>query len=172
MYPQFAPCERQLEAVSTTDTINIELASEQATVALAATLSRIARAGDVIALKGDLGVGKSVFARAFIRARCGAQTEVPSPTFTLLQPYDTTDQTTLFHFDLYRLETPEDALQLDIDNAFYSGISLIEWPERLGALLPREHLQVALSYGDAEKQRHCALSGSQEWAGRLSGVSL
>jgi len=128
-------------------------------------------AGDVIALKGDLGAGKTVFARAFIRALCGPQTEVPSPTFTLVQSYDRPAAETLYHFDLYRLETPEEALELDIDDAFGDGISLIEWPERLGSLLPRGHLEVALRYGEAEQQRLCLITGAGAWVERLAGIS-
>mgnify|MGYP002629956290 FL=1 len=135
-------------------------------------LSRIAQAGDVIALKGDLGAGKTVFARAFIRALCGPETEVPSPTFTLVQSYDRADAETIFHFDLYRLETPEEALELDIDDAFGEGICLIEWPERLGPLLPRGHLEVTLSYGEHEQQRLCVISGAGAWTERLAGISL
>ncbi len=141
-------------------------------MALAGALSRIARAGDVIALKGDLGTGKTVFARAFIRALCGAETEVPSPTFTLVQIYDLDDEETLHHFDLYRLEDPEEALELDIDDAFADGISLIEWPERLGSYLPRQHLEIALSYGGSQKQRSCLISATAEWDQRLAEVSL
>ena len=126
----------------------------------------------MIALKGDLGTGKTVFARAFIRALCGADTEVPSPTFTLVQTYDLDDERTLHHFDLYRLKDPEEALELDIDDAFSDDISLIEWPERLGPYLPRQHLEVTLSYGGSEMQRSCVISASDEWDQRLAEVSL
>lgn len=126
----------------------------------------------MIALKGDLGTGKTVFARAFIRALCGERIEVPSPTFTLLQTYDLDDARTLHHFDLYRLKDPEEALELDIDDAFAEGISLIEWPERLGAYLPQQHLEVALSYGALEKQRSCIISTSGDWGQRMAKVSI
>ncbi|MBT4220334.1 MAG: tRNA (adenosine(37)-N6)-threonylcarbamoyltransferase complex ATPase subunit type 1 TsaE, partial [Rhodospirillaceae bacterium] len=105
--------------------ITINLDSEDATNALAGKLAGRARIGDVLALQGDLGTGKTVFARAFIRAVCGAETEVPSPTFTLLQVYDDAE-TPIYHFDLYRLETSDEALELGIDDAFAEGISLIE----------------------------------------------
>lgn len=126
----------------------------------------------MIALQGDLGVGKTVFARAFIRALCGQLTEVPSPTFTLVQSYDSSGGESLYHFDLYRLEDPEEALELNIDDAFADGISLIEWPQRLGDLLPRDHLQVTLRYGESEKQRQCVITGPGNWAERLAEVSL
>jgi tRNA threonylcarbamoyladenosine biosynthesis protein TsaE len=126
----------------------------------------------VIALKGDLGTGKTVFARAFIRALCGEKIEVPSPTFTLLQTYDLGDARTLHHFDLYRLKDPEEALELDIDDAFAESISLIEWPERLGAYLPQQHLEVALSYSGLEMQRSCVISTSGDWDQRMAKVSV
>jgi len=122
----------------------IPLPDLEATAALGAELAERARPGDVIALWGDLGAGKSELARAFIRAVLGPDEEVPSPTFTLVQTYDF-PEATVWHFDLYRLEHPEDALELDIEEAFASGICLIEWPERLGPYLPQKRLDVRLT---------------------------
>ena len=138
--------------------ITINLDSEDATNALAGKLAGRARIGDVLALQGDLGTGKTVFARAFIRAVCGAETEVPSPTFTLLQVYDDAE-TPIYHFDLYRLETSDEALELGIDDAFAEGISLIEWPERLGNLLPATCLRLTLSHADRTDAREVRISG-------------
>src|SRR5438309_10930214 len=87
--------------------IALELPDEAATAALAARIATLARPGDVIALKGELGAGKTSFARAFIRARAGRDEVVPSPTFTLAQPYDFPD-VTIWHFDCYRLRDPEE----------------------------------------------------------------
>jgi tRNA threonylcarbamoyladenosine biosynthesis protein TsaE len=142
----------------------VALADEAATVALGARLARLARPGDVIALKGDLGAGKTTLARGFIRALCGAELEVPSPTFTLVQTYEAPD-TTLWHFDFYRLERPEEAYELDIEEAFAEGISLLEWPERLGSLLPPEHLTIGLDLAP----RRAGLVPSPGWASRLEG---
>lgn len=153
------------------DILSIDLKDEAATEALARRLAALARDGEQLALRGDLGTGKTVFARAFIRSLCGLDTEVPSPTFTLVQTYDTPDGRLLFHFDLYRLEDPEEALQLDIDDAFADGVSLIEWPDRLGGYLPRNHLEVALSHGETKSERRCVLTGSGEWAERLKELS-
>src|SRR5580692_7817201 len=114
--------------------IVVDLPDETATAALAARIAAVAAPADIIALKGDLGAGKTAFARAFIRA-CGNQDEVPSPTFTLVQVYDARP-TAIWHFDLYRIRAPEEAWELGIEDAFITGISLIEWPERLRALLP------------------------------------
>ena len=96
----------------------IELPDEAATAALATRLARLVRRGDVIALKGELGAGKTVFARAFIQARAGGGEEVPSPTFTLVQVYEMPDAA-LWHFDCYRLRDPEEAWELGIEDAFH-----------------------------------------------------
>src|SRR3990167_6476950 len=93
---------------------------------------------DVILLKGELGAGKSTFARALIQALCGAHKEVPSPTFTLVQTYEI-PKFVLWHFDLYRLEHPEEIYELGLEEAYATGVCLIEWPERLGSFLPRNY---------------------------------
>src|SRR5215470_13086350 len=113
----------------------IDLPDEAATAAFAARVSAVAAAGDIIALKGDLGAGKTTFARAFIRAH-GCEEEVPSPTFTLVQIYEV-GPIAIWHFDLYRINSPDEAWELGIEDAFLEGISLIEWPDRLGSLLPQ-----------------------------------
>src|ERR1700745_860603 len=102
--------------------IVVDLPDETATAALAARTAAVALPTDIIALKGELGAGKTSFARSFIRAR-GTEEEVPSPTFTLVQVYDV-DPTAIWHFDLYRIRTPEDAWELGIEDAFVEGISL------------------------------------------------
>lgn len=137
----------------------------EATAALGRALASLARAGDVIALRGDLGVGKSELARGFVRALCGPDEDVPSPTFTLVQPYETAEFP-LYHFDLYRLKEAEEAFELGIEDAFAEGVSLIEWPERLGSLLPARRLDVTLRMGARETQRIATLSG-EAWADRL-----
>ena len=147
----------------------IDLADEAATAALAARLAAVARPADIIALKGELGVGKTAFARAFIRAR-GNEDEVPSPTFTLVQVYNV-GPTAIWHFDLYRIRAPEDAWELGIEDAFISGISLIEWPERLGPLLPERRLEITFSFGDRPCERHVSLDPGKEWQARLALIA-
>jgi tRNA threonylcarbamoyladenosine biosynthesis protein TsaE len=151
-------------------TIAIELPDEAATCALAADLARHTRQGDVIGLCGPLGSGKTTFARAFIGAGIGVG-EVPSPTFTLVEVYQSLTGPAVWHFDLYRLEKPEDAYELGIEDAFAQGISLIEWPERLGALLPTGHLGVTLVPGTGETERLAQLHVPPAWAGRITGLS-
>jgi tRNA threonylcarbamoyladenosine biosynthesis protein TsaE len=123
----------------------------------------------VIALTGELGAGKTSFARAFIRA-LGGIGEVPSPTFTLVQVYEL-ETATVWHFDGYRLRDPEEAWELGIEDAFADGISLVEWPERFGTLLPTRRLEVALSPGATPSARRAVIAAPCDWAGRLAGLT-
>jgi tRNA threonylcarbamoyladenosine biosynthesis protein TsaE len=147
----------------------VDLPDETATAALAARIAAVAAPADIIALKGDLGTGKTAFARAFIRA-CGNQDEVPSPTFTLVQVYDA-GPTEIWHFDLYRIRAPEEAWELGIEEAFITGISLIEWPERLGPLLPDRRLELGFAFGDGPGARRIAMDPGKGWQERLATIA-
>lgn len=151
-------------------TRTLTLPDEAATTALARAVAPCLRAGDVMALRGDLGAGKTAFARALIRALCGEETEVPSPTFTLVQMYDAPD-VSLWHFDLYRLSGPDEVYEVGWDEA-RDGIVLVEWPERLGPLLPPERLDLTLTItgpgAAGEEARRATLSGPALWAERLA----
>jgi tRNA threonylcarbamoyladenosine biosynthesis protein TsaE len=153
-----APPDRPAELV-------LDLPDEAATERLARRIARLARAGDVIALHGELGAGKTLFARAFI-----GEADVPSPTFTLVQIYES-PRARIWHFDLYRLRSPEEAVELDIEDAFAEGISLIEWPERLGGLLPAERLDVAFEFTGPPSARRVRLAGHGGWARRLAELA-
>lgn len=150
----------------------IELPDEAATAALAGRLAARARRGDVIGLAGELGSGKTTFARAFIRALGAGDEEVPSPTFTLVETYAFPGKPPVWHFDLYRLSFAAEAYELGIEEAFAEGVSLIEWPERLGALLPEDHLALALAPGPRPTARRARLSGTTGWIRRLQGIAL
>jgi len=156
---------------STEISIEFPLADQAATEALAARLAAIVRPGDVLALWGDLGTGKTVFARAFIRAWSRREEEVPSPTFTLVQTYDGPGGT-VYHFDMYRLTAPDEAYELDIEDAFAEGISLIEWPDRLGPLLPAGRLDIRLGHGPVRGSRTAALSAPGAWNPRMKEAGL
>ena len=119
---------------------------------LAATLARKCRAGDLFLLSGPLGAGKSVFSRAFIRALCGEDTEVPSPTFTLVQNYECA-KGTIRHYDLYRLEEPEEIFELGWEEAMVDGITLVEWPQKLGEFTPMSAIRVAIEPLDGDKRK-------------------
>ncbi|MGH7126038.1 MAG: tRNA (adenosine(37)-N6)-threonylcarbamoyltransferase complex ATPase subunit type 1 TsaE [Stellaceae bacterium] len=151
---------------------SLDLVTESETSGLAARLARVTRAGDVIALRGELGSGKTTFARGFIRARGRGDEEVPSPTFTLVEVYEFPDDgPAVWHFDLYRLAKSEDVYELGFEEALGGAILLIEWPERLGSLLPRERLDVALSAGSSHIQRRARLHASRGWARRLAALA-
>lgn len=108
--------------------------SEDDTRLLAANVAAMAKAGDVFTLDAPLGAGKSVFARAFIQSLLGAEAEVPSPTFTLVQTYEA-DKATIWHFDLYRLQDADEVFELGWEEA-QSGIMLVEWASKAGPYLP------------------------------------
>jgi tRNA threonylcarbamoyladenosine biosynthesis protein TsaE len=143
----------------------VELPDLAATEALAAGVAALARTGDVILLEGELGAGKTAFARAFLRSATGDPAlEVPSPTFTLVQRYDTPIGP-VQHFDLWRLPGPDSLTELGWDEA-RDDIVLVEWPDRLGGLRPTDALTVALAATGSDSRR-AALSG---WPGRLGGI--
>jgi tRNA threonylcarbamoyladenosine biosynthesis protein TsaE len=136
-----------------------------ATAALAAAVAALARPGDVILLEGPFGAGKTEFARAFLRAASGDPAlEVPSPSFTLVQTYDTS-LGPVHHFDLWRLDGPGAMVELGWDEA-REDIVLAEWPERLGAIRPPEALEVCLLLGEGEARR-AMLTGWPDRLGRL-----
>jgi tRNA threonylcarbamoyladenosine biosynthesis protein TsaE len=169
----FRACRRLAARDTRPQMTLVDLPDENATAAFAARVAAVARPGDVIALSGELGAGKTCFARAFIRARSGsgdAAEEVPSPTFTLVQTYDLPGGP-VWHFDLYRLRNAEEAWELGIEDAFREGISLIEWPERLGSLLPAQRLGIAFEFGPTANARRAALSASAEWRARLASLA-
>jgi len=142
-----------------------------ATERLADVLSAEAQRGDVIALHGDLGAGKTAFARAFIRALGRARglviEDVPSPTFTIVQIYDELDPA-VWHVDLYRLEHLIETTELGLEEGYDNGITLIEWPDRLGDDLPVTRLDLELRAGDNEDARIARLSGDARWTSGLA----
>ncbi len=142
--------------------VTLDLPDQAATEALAARLATQARPGDCILLEGPLGAGKSTLARAFLRAAAGdPDLEVPSPSFTLVQAYDT-PKGEIFHYDLWRLDGPDALAELDWDDAL-NAIVLVEWPDRLGKLRPPDALTITLSMGEGDARR-ATLTG---WPGRV-----
>lgn len=122
--------------------------SEEETIKIAQNFAAQIHDGDVIALHGNLGMGKSVFARALIRELANdPKLDVPSPTFTLVQLYDT-PKSQIAHFDLYRLEDPEEILELGWEDTLSDGITIVEWPDRLGPYIPRMRVDIHLQAGD------------------------
>ena len=118
-------------------------ATEKDTADVGQKLAKIACKGDVFALFGTLGMGKSVLSRAFVKSLTSAE-EVPSPTFTLVQTYETADFD-IYHFDLYRIKSPEEIFELGAEEAIYEGVCLIEWPEKMGPYLPNNAFRVEIT---------------------------
>ena len=126
--------------------------SPEETEKVAQTLASQLKGTETLLLHGNLGAGKSVFARALIREITeNPELEVPSPTFTLVQTYDA-PASVIYHFDLYRLEDPDEIFELGWEEAQSEGLSLIEWPERLGPYKPRETLDIHIRSIDNDSQ--------------------
>lgn len=160
----------QPESRSALNTITAKLQDENATAALAGVVADWLRRGDMVALYGDLGAGKTSFCRALISALAGTPQEVPSPTFTLVQTYDVRPAT-VWHFDLYRLSGMDEMYELGWDDARSDGITLVEWPDRLEDLLPEDRLDINLTFGnDGETVRYALLTFHGEWAARLKDM--
>jgi N-acetylmuramate 1-kinase len=127
--------------------------------------------GDIVALEGDLGAGKTTFARGLIRALSdGAVSEVPSPTFTLVQTYETR-RFDVAHFDLYRLVDPQELAELGLDLALKRGVAVIEWPSRASALIPAQRITLTMSDAGSPELRHAVLEGSGPAESRVARLS-
>ena len=138
-----------------------------ATEALARKLAPELKRGDFLALKGLLGAGKTAFARALLRA-LGINDEAPSPTFTLVQMYDSRNFP-IYHFDLYRLKSAAELEELGWEDALADGLVIAEWPERAEGRLPENYLALQFMFDD--KARHCLIEAHGAWAARLKGFA-
>lgn len=138
------------------------LEDEAATRAAGAALARVGRAGDVVALAGPLGVGKTAFVRGFLQA-LGHVGEVPSPTFAIVQPYEEVEPP-VWHVDLYRIEDPTELPELGLDSAA-DGVLLVEWPERAGEGAWPHALRLRLDFAK-DSTRSLTAEVPSGWEGR------
>jgi tRNA threonylcarbamoyladenosine biosynthesis protein TsaE len=141
------------------------LTDEAEMQAFGARLSGLLDDGDVMSFEGDLGAGKTTMIRGMIRALTSEDEEVPSPTYTIVQTYETPDAM-IWHFDLYRLDAPEDVIELGFEDAL-NDICLIEWPDRAGAFLPEDRLTLNIEH-HAEGRKVRLRPGSEKWGIRLN----
>ena len=149
-------------------TRNFSCETEAETTAMAQRLAAATTPTACILLEGPVGAGKSHFARGFIRSLLIEPEDIPSPTFTLVQTYDL-DSVELWHCDLYRLTDPGEIDALGLAEAYEEAITLIEWPDRLGADLPRDALVVSLQSPETGQGRTLALTDlGTGWATRLA----
>ena len=149
----------------------IELPDEAATCTFAACLASEAVAGDIIGLSGNLGVGKTVFARAFIRTLTRPDEVVPSPTFTLMQHYDS-PRLAVYHYDLYRVESDNEVEELGFDDAMANAVSLIEWPERASVPQTEQRLDILIKEvdGACAEKRHLKINVGEGWSKRFQSI--
>lgn len=164
----------QCDAMGSEFDRSFRFGSASETAALAAALAPVLRPGDAILLQGGLGSGKTHFARTLIQTRlaeAGRFEEVPSPTFTLVQVYS--DGTTeLWHVDLYRLQGADDVAELGLESAFDNAVCLLEWPDRLGSLAPKDALNLHLEMTETPGERLVrATSSDSKWTDRFLQVA-
>lgn len=146
-----------------------ECPTENVTCLLAQKIAKVAQRGDIFALYGTLGAGKSTFSRCFIQCLCQVS-DVPSPTFTLVQIYEAPDFD-IYHYDMYRLKSYEEAYELGVEESFYNAVNLIEWPEKIGFLLPKDIWKITITTTGETRFFEIEVS-NKEKADRLNEVSL
>ncbi len=150
--------------------ITITLPSPDATTDLARTLAPALKPGDVLLLEGGIGAGKTHFARSLIQSLQDPPEDVPSPTFTLVQVYDTPSGE-IWHTDLYRLSSADDCVELGLTDAFETAICLVEWPDKLEELTPDNALNLAFSDTYQDDRRDLIVTWTDpRWSDLMTGL--
>ena len=147
----------------------LKLSSPEETAAFARRVGLALGAGDVLLLEGEIGAGKTHFARSLIQSLLRAPEDIPSPTFTLVQTYDGSGFE-IWHADLYRLTSPDEVIELGLIDAFEDSVCLVEWPDRLEDLAPQTALRLSFAMSPAKGQRTLRLSANNpRWAPLIEG---
>ena len=145
--------------------------SEMQTKALASKFGMLLKKGDIILLEGDIGAGKSIFARALIQSLQYKSEEVPSPTFTLIQSYDT-HLGVVWHADLYRLNSADELEELGFSHIFDNAILLVEWPDILIPSLSDKYLKIEFETTEDPDERIITFcSKDPKWLERLGKLN-
>src|ERR1700691_601783 len=153
---------------------SVTLANEEATRRFMMDVAAALEPGDLVTLSGDLGAGKTTFARALIRFLAGDETvEVPSPTFTFMQSYGL-PRFSLVHSDLYRISGAADLAELGFDDLPEGAVVLLEWPDRAAGLLPADHFDISFTLAPAlgDEGRTIRVTGYGRFAGRAERIPL
>jgi tRNA threonylcarbamoyl adenosine modification protein YjeE len=146
----------------------VQFDSPEQTAIYAAKLAKNLAPEDIILLNGDVGAGKSYFCRALIQSVLQYEEDIPSPTFTLVQQYDT-EIGELWHADLYRLSDPTEVVELGLLDAMESAIILIEWPDQITDFLPNSALNININTSDHETRVFHLSWTDNKWDEKLSG---
>ena len=149
----------------------VTLTSPEQTTALAGRLAARLAPGDTILMEGGIGAGKTHFARGLILSLLDVAEDVPSPTFTLVQTYDTRAGE-VWHADLYRLTGPDEAVELGLAEAFETAICLVEWPDRLGDDAPGTALRMGFEVAGDTARRVVMQGPADHWRAKLDGAGL
>jgi tRNA threonylcarbamoyl adenosine modification protein YjeE len=150
----------------------VALDDEAATQRFAVEIANALEPSDFVTLSGDLGAGKTAFSRAVIRHLAGdPDIDVPSPTFTLMQVYEL-PRFTLAHADLYRLSSPDELIELGIDDIAAAGVVLMEWPDRAGSLLPADRIDIEFTLAPerGDSYRNVRVTGYGRLAPRVARI--
>lgn len=153
------------------DKLTIYCNSLSETQTLAGCFAKHLKAGLVVGLNGPLGAGKSAFARFVIKAVCGQDQDVPSPTFTLAQSYETHDGLPLMHMDLYRLEAAEDVFELGVEDSFFTHANLVEWPSKMGRYWPETAVSIMIEFmpqPSDDDERKLTFTGPRDFLASLA----
>jgi tRNA threonylcarbamoyladenosine biosynthesis protein TsaE len=145
----------------------IQTTSPNQTAELAINLGKVLKAGDCLLLVGSVGAGKSLFARALIQSLQDTPEDVPSPTFTIVQTYET-KLGDLWHCDLYRISSPNEVIELGLDDAMASAVTLIEWPEYLADLTPPNALTIQINDLGGDVRKLSFESTDADWEASLA----